>query len=325
MADFEKAAELAPDDARTYGSRALARLARDDFDGALADVSKAVELAPDNATYHIHRGEIHRLRKEFDQALTDQSRALALEPENPEPYRYRALAYAAKGDLQRAIADDTAGLKLASGKLATAILRHRALLFRRKGESERAISDYDELIRRNPQDASAYCERGRTAATKGDRRRAMADYNRAIEIDSKDSWAYLNRANLRSSLADYRGALADYDAAIRSDPDEPGAHNSRAWFLATCPEAAHRDGKQAITGATRACELSHFKDYLYVDTLAAAHAEMGEFDKAIRWQRKALELLPKDSKERSEMEDRLKLYQNKAPYREKPPTAANPR
>ena len=106
-------------------------------------------------------------------------------------------------------------------------------------------------------------------------------------------------------------------------PTSTKLHNERAWLLATCPEAAHRDGKRAVESATRACELTKWKHAGYVDTLAASYAETGDFDKAVHWQRKAVELLPKDSDERSGMEDRLKLYRNRTPYRDKPPRAAD--
>ena len=47
--------------------------------------------------------------------------------------------------------------------------------------------------------------------------------------------------------------------------------------------------------------------------LAAAHAELGEFDKAVEWQTKAIESAPKSQKD--QYEQRLKLYQDKKPYR----------
>ena len=57
------------------------------------------------------------------------------------------------------------------------------------------------------------------------------------------------------------------------------------------------------------------KNAYHVGTLAAAYAEAGEYDAAVHWQTKANALYPAaDDRERGEA--RLKLYQDKKPYRE---------
>ncbi|MBI1915024.1 MAG: hypothetical protein HYS12_09855 [Planctomycetes bacterium] len=47
--------------------------------------------------------------------------------------------------------------------------------------------------------------------------------------------------------------------------------------------------------------------------LAAAYAELGEFDKAVEWQTKALASAP--AEEKDQYRDRLKQYQDRKPYR----------
>ena len=49
--------------------------------------------------------------------------------------------------------------------------------------------------------------------------------------------------------------------------------------------------------------------------LAAAYAESNDFDSAVKWQSKAIEL-QSDEKTRDTYRSRLKLYQEKKPYRE---------
>ncbi len=82
------------------------------------------------------------------------------------------------------------------------------------------------------------------------------------------------------------------------------------------PEERLRDGKKAIELATRACELSEWKEAYKLGTLAAAYAEVGEFDKAIEWQEKANRLFT-DAEDKKKGEERLKLYKDKKPYRDK--------
>ena len=87
---------------------------------------------------------------------------------------------------------------------------------------------------------------------------------------------------------------------------------------ATCPDATLRDGRQAVAAATRACELTAWKDPGLLDTLAAACAEAGDFDAAVRWQTKAGAMVH-DAGSRSGFEARLALYRAKKPYHEARP------
>lgn len=55
-----------------------------------------------------------------------------------------------------------------------------------------------------------------------------------------------------------------------------------------------------------------------LDTLAAADAEAGDFDSAVKWQAKAI-ALETDPKEKADFAARLALYKDRKPYRETTP------
>ena len=104
----------------------------------------------------------------------------------------------------------------------------------------------------------------------------------------------------------------------RPEPDQgdgalAGYLNGYAWHWATHPAAAVRDGPKAIENAIKACELSNWQEPQYVDTLAAAYAEVGDFASAIEWQKKAIDLLTEEPRPRSDFEGRLKLYESGQP------------
>ena len=82
-------------------------------------------------------------------------------------------------------------------------------------------------------------------------------------------------------------------------------------ILAACPDAKIRDGKKALAAAQKAHELAKGPNEL--SSLAVAHAELGEFDKAVDWQIQAIAAAPNAQKEQYQV--RLKLYQEKKPYR----------
>ena len=87
--------------------------------------------------------------------------------------------------------------------------------------------------------------------------------------------------------------------------------------MATCPEEEFRDAKLAIKASRRAIELRGHDEYRDQETLAAALAEDGQFEAAVKAQQKAIELAGSTDKELTKMlTDRLKVYRAKQPYRE---------
>jgi hypothetical protein len=90
-----------------------------------------------------------------------------------------------------------------------------------------------------------------------------------------------------------------------------------ARFRACCPEAKYRDGKKAVELATKGLDMvGKDADWKYFAALAAAYAELGEWDKAVVEQRKALDDKSLDSQDRAQMEERMDMYRNQKPYRD---------
>ena len=110
----------------------------------------------------------------------------------------------------------------------------------------------------------------------------------------------------------FKDAIIQYDRAYRASPDSLDVQNNLAWILATCPDKALRDAPRAVTLAEQAARSTNYADASTLDTLAAAYAESGAFQKAVMTQRKAIELTPATS--RSDLQKRLDLYLSGKPY-----------
>ena len=138
----------------------------------------------------------------------------------------------------------------------------------------------------------------------------------AIRLDPSAVAANGNRGWLWTKKQEFDKAAADYDEAIRLDPDDCSALNNAAWLKATCPDERFRNGREAVELATKANSLLGGEYFAWLDTLAAAHAEAGDFDAAIKVQNKAIEMNPKDEEFVAAAKQRLALYQDHKPYRE---------
>jgi hypothetical protein len=109
--------------------------------------------------------------------------------------------------------------------------------------------------------------------------------------------------------------LAEVEAKLRkaTQGGEAQALKDLAWFLATCRLAELRNATDAITLAEKAVALTSRKNAACLDTLAAACAEAGQFERAVAIQKEALSVLGVRD-DRSVYEDRLQLFQAGSAY-----------
>ena len=203
-------------------------------------------------------------------------------------------------------------------KLALAY-RFRGLAYKHLGRRDEALNDFLEVIRIQPKLDLGYYDAGVIYNLTGRYKEAVDAMTRAIKLRQDDRGLARRRSgrgNAYFHLGDFKRAQDDFVAAVRLDPRDADVLNNVAWFRATCPDASFRNGKEAVELASRACQLDKWKDADEIDTLAAAHAEAGNFAEAERYQLKALSLLSADEALRPKFRARLETYRAKQPIRQ---------
>jgi len=136
----------------------------------------------------------------------------------------------------------------------------------------------------------------------------------------------VGRGRAHVKAGHYAEAVADFEALLDQSPDDIGAKLLLADLLATSPVADARDGRRALKLATDAAASARKSPFDSEDLswalsiAAAAHAELGELDKAVASQKEAIELAPESRQ--TEMQSRLELYKNKKPFRRQPADGA---
>jgi WD40 repeat protein/serine/threonine protein kinase len=173
----------------------------------------------------------------------------------------------------------------------------------------------DRSVPADPETAVDYVVRGKKRTYRNHVDEAIEDFTHAIRLNPNCRDAFVGRAEMLRLSGNLNAALLDYAEAIWLDPRRPGPYNSRAWLRATASDERFRNADEALADATRACELTEWKQWRYLDTLAAAHAAGGNFNEAVKWQIRAEELTPDEVK--SELANRLELYQSGQAFREK--------
>jgi tetratricopeptide (TPR) repeat protein len=170
---------------------------------------------------------------------------------------------------------------------------------------------YSQFTRRYGYEVRAYRMRALASSFNGDFNSAIADYSQEIRLRPTAA-SYVNRGDAWFRKKNFSKATADFRQAIRLDPDNAFALNAIAWLKGTSTDERYRNGPEAVKLATKACEATDWRSSGYIDTLAAAYAEAGDFDSAIKYQSKALDLSP----EMKGAKERLELFKDHKPYRE---------
>ncbi len=347
IADYNSAIQLEPMDAESYYNRAWVWQQKGEIARALADYAMGVRLDPNAGrpfaeppAKPTELADSKNSVEEFlrtlplEQANGDAAAAdTALEhkdegliPASFDPIPAPPNANHATAQERGPIADTRSDSEAHLSRDTFGIVEPQtALEFVTRGGDwlhvklyDKAIADCTQAIDLGCHDPRAHIFRGLAWSEKKEYDKAIADYNEAIQLDPKSAFAYSARASVWISKHEYGRADTDLDQALRLDPENPVECNGRAWIWSTCPDAKYRDGKKAIEAATKACELTDWQEAGIIDTLAAAFAEVGDFSSALKWQSKAIEL-ETDGKNKEEFVTRLKLYQQKQPYRDAKP------
>jgi tetratricopeptide (TPR) repeat protein len=267
-----------PKDSHAYTARGLAHAANDESDKALEDFNQAIRLDAKATLAYYHRANVAYGKAQYDEALEDYSVVIRDDPAFDWAYHVRGWIYYRRMDYPRALADFETAIKLVPTE--SVFYRDRGNIALARKYYDKALADYDKSIQLDPSYVVPWHLRGVTWQAKKEYAKALADYEKAVQLAGKASYASTFYTTL-------------------------------ALLRAGCPDDKIRDGDKALEAAKKAYALS--KGQAGMAALAAAHAELGQFDKAVEWQEKAVAAAPEGARE--PYRDRLKQYQRRKPYR----------
>ena len=185
------------------------------------------------------------------------------------------------------------------------------------GRFSEAQEQASAAIRLKPSIAEAHKTLGVALLAGGHGEEGIAELQRATELDAEDGSAWRNLGEAYGAKGDVASAARAFVQAARRLPDDVFVLNRAGWLLATAPDAGIRNGAEALSFAERAVDLTRRRDVTSLDTLAAAHAELGHFDRATAAAAEAL-ALARDTGQAAmipELEGRLAEYRARRPMR----------
>lgn len=334
LGNLERAAESltalldeSPEDAEFLVARGLAQFNLGDLPGALRDFQAAIESDPLNPAAYEARADVWVELGETEAAIVDYWNATRLNPDDPTLYASRELVHAAAG--RAGSAADEAAL----GEMTEAIIAaedagpaparlRRGLAFLALGESELALADLIASHEADPSPAETGLGLAHARLLVGEDEAALEGYSSIANDADAPADVRADALAGRAALYELVGApdLAAADLRLVIDlGDEAESADARlrlAWMLATSAMDDLRGGGEAIALATAALSGMTESDparWLALDTLAAAHAEAGDFANARTTGEQAVAAAPAEI--RPEVEARLDGYRVGRPHR----------
>lgn len=346
LADFNEAIRLVPDNESYQLARAVLLRTQGKNDEALEAVNEVLEGNPDIANALILQGEIYRNLGQLEEAVTSFDSATELVPQAASPYQNRGEIFRSQGKFDEAVKQFSKVLELQPGTLITLVHRAEAYLYADQPELaltdielvldkqpliaahriradalskldrlDEAISEMEKLSEAVPNEPDLLMQLGLYYIVDAQPNKAVDAYSRVLDIDPENFSALRSRADAYLNIGKHAEAIADFEKAVSIQPEDTSILNNLAWVLATSPEDDLRDGKRAIELATKACELTEFKTPHILSTLAATYAETGDFETAIKWSQKSVEL--DDPEHADQLKKELESYQEGKPWRER--------
>lgn len=344
LADFNQAIELDPRNMPAWRGRGLYRLTQGDYEKALEDFQTLLENDPKDLSAHQGVAQAFKQMKQFDKALEHLDQVIITQPSSSIPYALKAQILEENGKITEAIESLNQAIRIAPKDIAALMTRARmrasesqydlaegdvdrvlklqpnmpqAILLRSvigaaQGKFDEAIGDLQSLLRQNPDSIDLKLQMASYYDAAKEPKRAIELYDEVLSSDPKQQIALRRRGDSYLSMGKQKEAIADYEAALQQQPKDSGLLNNLAWIRATSTIDELRNGQQALQLAEKACDVTQYQQAHILSTLAAAYAELGNFEEALKWSTKAVELDPEEDQLARELEN----YRKKKPWRE---------
>lgn len=285
-------------------------------DAAASEFARAVNLDPSNTQARRFLALTLNESGKTDEALQQAGREVGLNPTNAACHYTLSVILAGQGQTEHAIDEARRAVELGPENLPAYRLLLDCLF--KSGRNDEAINVARNGLVVCPSDPDLHFALGLALAQKGGFVTATNQFAYALLFKPDWAEAHLNFGQALLYLGDAPNSLRHLQQAVRLAPDSPLMLNKLAWLLATCPDAAVRNGQEAVRLAEHGCAVTSRRSPMLLDTLAAAYAEAGRFPEAINAAQEAISIARTAGNEAAvnRAENLLEFFRSGCPFRE---------
>ncbi len=192
------------------------------------------------------------------------------------------------------------------------------IVYLRQGNLDEAISLLQAAVDRRPDNSPAHENLAKALLQKGKITDALIHYRKLLELQPDNIEVHNIVGTVLIQQGRIREGVEEWQKVLEIQPDNGNAMSNLAWVLATSPDDSLRDGAKAVQLAEQAMRISGRRIPLLFRTLAAAHAERGQFSEAIQTAQQGIELANTqgNSELATELSGNIALYQERQPLRD---------
>jgi tetratricopeptide (TPR) repeat protein len=312
--DFKKAIAGRPDYAAAHSGLAAAYVIAGKLADAEEESRQALGINPDSFQAEESLAQALWGQHRAEEALPHYRRAVELAPELADLHRRLGEALFQTGAYEEGIAECKKAIELKPDDVDA---HHElAMMYHTLGRLQEAFDEWKIVRAKQPSNIAAVKGMGRVLVKAGRGADAIPYLQAALSGEPRDieSRRYLALAYIAAKQADK--AKTELREVLKRDPQEITAINTLAWVEATAPDAALRDGKDALELAGKAAALTKTPLPNVLDTMAAAYAEAGRFKEAVETARKAKKAADEGKGRIDGLDARIKLYEAGKPFRD---------
>lgn len=312
---FRTSLRLNPGNASAQNNLGGALSNQGKLDEAIRHLKQAILIKPTYTEAYVNLGKALMRAGRMTEAAKCFDTALRLSPNNPEAYNNLGNLAHAEGRLGDAETYYRTVLRFRPNSIETH--HNLGLTLAALGRATEALAEFETVLKLKPNFAPAQYQIAELLRKEGRRTEAAEFYAAAARSlpDSAEAQHSLGTILMEENKAGE--AMPHLREAVRLKPNWVEALNSLAWALATQPDSQFRDGAEAVRLATQACQLTGRTNVNALDTLAAAHAEAGQYVEASTTAGKALKLARSagNANLAEQIEARLRFYKAGQPFR----------
>lgn len=282
---------------------------------ALQHYLAALQINPDNAKAQYNLGVALASLGRTDEAVKHYRIAMRIDPAYAKNLKALGDALLRSGDISEALQHYKSVLQIDSANSAVHLALGNTLFS--TGDTEGAIEHLRAVLKIEPDNSEAQLNLASALASEGKLPEAVAAYETTLRLVPNSALAHYQFGIALLDGHREKEALREFREALRLTPESVLTLDKMGWILSTSPEAAVRNGKEAITLAQRACEITQNGNPFTLSTLSAAYAEDGQFDKAIASAEKSKSLTDqaKHPKLFALIDRQLSFYRDHRPFR----------